>query len=96
MNIDLEVGTERTLVRLSGRFDYTTHGRFIAEAEASLGRADCKQLLIDMAGVEYIDSSALGMLLMLRDRARKGGKSVVLANVIGQVREVIDKRTTAS
>lgn len=90
MDIDLVVDADKTMVRLSGRFDYTTHGRFLSQAEGSLVHSACQQLWIDMTEVEYIDSSALGMLLMLRDRARKEGKSVALSNVRGYVREVID------
>lgn len=90
MDIDLVVEAERTRICLSGRFDYTTHGRFLSQAEGALAQTDRKQLWIDMADVEYIDSSALGMLLMLRDRARKEGKSVALVNVRGYTRDVID------
>ena len=38
----------------------------------------------------YIDSSALGMLLMLRDRAKKQNMTVTLANAQGRIRQVLD------
>ena len=46
--------------------------------------------LIDLAGVDYLDSSALGMLLLLRDRAAAASKAVSLENCRGNVRQVLD------
>jgi anti-anti-sigma factor len=40
--------------------------------------------------VEYIDSSALGMLLVLRDKAKESGKSVRLVNCHGMIKQVLD------
>lgn len=90
MEIDVVVDSDKAMLRLSGRFDYTSHASFLAQAEGSLVHPACREFWVDLAGVEYIDSSALGMLLMLRDRVRKEGKTMALANVRGYVREVID------
>ena len=35
------------------------------------------ELEIDLAAVDYLDSSALGMLLMLREKAQAADKTVV-------------------
>ena len=40
--------------------------------------------------VEYVDSSALGMLLMLRERANSAKLGLVLANPRGMVRQALD------
>jgi len=45
---------------------------------------------IEMSRVAYLDSSALGMLLMLRDKARSTNRSVVLSGVNDAVRKVLD------
>lgn len=45
---------------------------------------------IEMSGLDYIDSSALGMLLMLRDRAKKQDKTIALVNAQGHIRKVLD------
>ena len=42
-----------------------------------------------MGEVEYLDSSALGMLLLLRDKGKAMGKQVSLANCGGTVRDVL-------
>lgn len=90
MQIDSSEARDAGTIRLSGRFDYTTRTEFIHAAENCMGEAAAEEIRIDMSGLEYIDSSALGMLLMMRDKARKLGKTIALANAHGRVREEID------
>lgn len=78
-----------TVIVLQGRFDFNTHREFRDAVERALQEA-APDIRVDLAGVEYLDSSALGMLLMLRDKAKGAGKTVALANPRGAVRQVID------
>jgi len=89
MVIDMTHAGEQLLVRLVGRFDFTTRGQFIPEVEEALPAVPGGEIRIDMSGVEYIDSSALGMLLMLRDKAKRHAKTVTLAGAQGMVRDII-------
>lgn len=57
-------GPERVEIRVSGRFDFSTHREF-REVWTSCGPA--QSCVIDMERVSYVDSSALGMLLLLRE-----------------------------
>lgn len=78
-----------TVIHLSGRFDFNSHREFREAVENAL--KETKPILeVDLAGVDYLDSSALGMLLMLRDKARSNGRSVALANCRGAVKQVIE------
>jgi anti-anti-sigma factor len=49
-----------------------------------------REIEIDFQGVDYLDSSALGMLLMLRDKASGSGKDISLVGVKGSVRQVLE------
>jgi anti-anti-sigma factor len=89
MVIDMTTAGEQLLVRLAGRFDFTTRGQFIPEVEGALASASGAEVKIDMSQVEYIDSSALGMLLMLRDKAKRHSKSVTLVGAQGMVKDII-------
>lgn len=91
MQIDFSAATGTGVIRLAGRFDYTTRTQFMTAAEECVAQAPAGEIRIDMSGLDYIDSSALGMLLMMRDRARKFDKTIALVNAGGRVREVIDK-----
>lgn len=82
--------SSRAILKLSGRFDFNTHRDFRAAYEPLLAEPDVKSLTVDFAGVDYLDSSALGMLLMLRDKMGGVNKDVSLAGVQGNVKQVLD------
>jgi anti-anti-sigma factor len=90
MQIDYSATTDSGVIRLAGRFDYTTRVQFMRVAEDCVARAPAGEIRVDMGELEYIDSSALGMLLMMRDKARKLDKTIALVSACGRVREVID------
>ncbi|MBC9785007.1 STAS domain-containing protein [Heliobacterium chlorum] len=46
--------------------------------------------LIDMQGVNFIDSSGLGVLVTVLKRARQGGGDVVIKGIHGVVKEVFE------
>lgn len=76
-------------IPLRGRFtfsDYADFRKVVADAMATKPKA----LTIDMDGLEFIDSAALGMLLLARDEASKIGASVNIRNVAGQVARVLE------
>lgn len=90
MHTSVEQDNGRAVVKLSGRFDFNSHREFRAAYENLLGRSDLKEFVVDLGSVDYLDSSALGMLLLLRDKVALENKSVSLANCQGNVRQVLD------
>lgn len=90
METSVATADGRTIIRLKGRFDFNSHREFREAVDAALQNDSQQEVQVDFAGVEYLDSSALGMLLMLRDKARGAGKSVSLANCRGAVKQVIE------
>jgi anti-anti-sigma factor len=79
----------QALVRLQGRFDFNAHREF-REAIDTVLASPATVVVVDFAGVEYLDSSALGMLLMLRDRAKSAAREVTLAGCRGAVKQILD------
>ncbi len=77
-------------IKLTGRFDFNTHRDFRAAYEPLVNESGIRSVAVDFAGVDYLDSSALGMLLMLRDKLSGAGKEVQLVNVQGNVKQVLD------
>jgi HptB-dependent secretion and biofilm anti anti-sigma factor len=80
----------RSVIRLNGRFDFNAHREFRDAVDQVLKGDGLQEIQVDFGAVDYLDSSALGMLLMLRDKARSAGKTVSLANCRGAVKQVIE------
>lgn len=78
------------VIWLDGRLSMRDHHEFRAAYNNAIANPDAHEIRIDFGGAEYVDSSALGMLLLLRESASVAGKTVSLANVRGRVREVIN------
>lgn len=66
-------GNKVTIV-ISGRFDFNDHSSF---RDAYRDYPPASNYEVDMSGTEYMDSSALGMLLLLREHA--GGDSAKIS-----------------
>ena len=71
-------------IRISGRFDF----RCVKPFHAALDQG-CSSWVVDMSAVEYIDSAALGLLLLLRERAGGEPGRVRIRHANGQPRDVL-------
>lgn len=89
MNVDVYHADGRSRVVLRGRFDFTAHRSFKQAYEGALTESNTTEIIVDMNEVDYLDSSALGMLLILRDRAKDLNKTISLSNCAGSVKEVL-------
>lgn len=49
-----------------------------------------KKIIVDLARVDFIDSAALGILLLLRDKCEKSETRLALKNPKGQVKQMFD------
>ena len=85
--LTIENGIAR--IALAGRFDFSAYRAFRTCYEAALEEARLEELAIDLARVEYLDSSALGMLLLLKDRADVRKIEMSLMNCRGIIKEIL-------
>lgn len=90
--MDTSVSTQQSQARiqLSGRFDFNSHREFRDAVDKALGSPGTTEVAVDLGNVAYLDSSALGMLLMLRDKMGGASKEVALTGVRGNVKQVLD------
>ena len=78
--------TQAVPIKVAGRFDFSTHQDFV-QAYKGYPKGE-KSFVVDLAGAEYMDSSAMGMLLQLREY-NKQGENVVLVNGNDAVKDVL-------
>ena len=81
---------ETVVVTLAGELDMATTFRLEPELERRSRDGDVAALVIDMQGVEFMDSSALGLLLATQERLRAEGIRFLLANPSGSVRRMLE------
>jgi len=82
-----ETDKEMTMV-LGERFDFSCHGDF-RSAYQSIDPTQYA-ITIDFTKTDYIDSAALGMLLVLRERAGGDRANITLKSCQSSVQQILD------
>lgn len=87
INTTTEDGGKTLVLNVSGYFDFSLHKEF---RQAYKGSEGVRRFVVDLRETEYMDSSALGMLLLLREFATEQGGEVVLRNCSREVRKILE------
>jgi anti-anti-sigma factor len=74
-------------IKVSGRFDFSSHQEFRQIYEGV--PAEVNQYTVDMAEATYLDSSALGMLLLMRDHAGGDNAQIEIVNCNEDVKKIL-------
>jgi anti-sigma B factor antagonist len=76
------------VLSLVGHLDLSSVGRLVAQAADAIrgGRA---RLILDLAGIEFVDSAGLAGLLNVLRRAERAGGGVVLVHASPELRRVM-------
>lgn len=74
-------------IQVQGRFDFSVHQEFRASYERQ--KAKPSQYVIDLKDTIYLDSSALGMLLLLRDHAGGVSSRIRIINCNNDIRKIL-------
>ena len=84
----LDSETNTLEIKITGRFDFGIHQEFRkATEQASNG---VKTVIVDMRNVDYVDSSALGMLLVLRDKVGESINAIKIKNSKPEVKKILE------
>lgn len=90
MEASVNVSSSVATIDIVGRFDFSAHRGFKESYDPLISNGEIATIDINLSGVDYMDSSALGMLLMLRDRAQAASKKVVLSKPNHTVSQILD------
>lgn len=74
-------------IAIEGRFDFGAHQDFRGSYEKLNDQPE--RFVIDMANTAYLDSSALGMLLLLRDYAGGDSANITIAAASDDVKRIL-------
>lgn len=74
-------------ISIEGRFDFSSHQEF-RRAYEDVSRAPSRYV-VNMKNATYLDSSALGMLLLLRDHAGGDDAKISIVNCNDDVKKIL-------
>jgi len=87
INLSSREDDDRAVVALRGELDIADAASVAAALTAIAARA--RELIVDLAGLEFIDCSGLTALLLAREQARKAGGDLLLAAPQDQVLRIL-------
>ena len=76
-------------IEIVGRFDFSLQMQFRQAYESNRGKP--QRYCIDMRGADYLDNSALGMLLLLRDYAGGDAANVRISHCSAEIRSALQR-----
>ena len=87
MNIYKEQQGSRLEVTLSGKFTFSDNQAYRNILE-QIANPQVTHITFHMRQVDFVDSAALGMLLLARDEAQKHDKKLIISGIQGQVKKM--------
>jgi len=88
MSVDSRTESGVLHIRVTGRFDFNAHKEF--REATNLIVAGIKKIEVDLTGTEYLDSSALGMLLLLRDKVSGDRNAILIKGARADVKKILE------
>lgn len=79
-------GANEVAINISGRFDFNSHREF---RNAYGDENEGAHYVVNMTGTDYMDSSALGMLLLLREHAGGDGCDVTITGCSEEIKKIL-------
>ncbi len=87
MTVMSELANDELTIHVEGRFDFSLHQSFRQSYEQV--EAVPRAYTVDLGKATYMDSSALGMLLLLREHGGGDNANVRLVNCSPEVRKIL-------
>jgi len=90
MTITTQLSNDKSTITISisGRFDFNIYKDFRDAYESAIDSA-CSKFIINLSQTEYMDSSALGMLLVLRERTGADKSSITLTHCNKEIKNIL-------
>lgn len=89
MSVTYHFREQEASIQVHGHFNFAQHAAFRDASRAVLAVTDVKSIEINLMDADYLDSSALGMLLVLREQANDRGISRIhISNAKPVIRQI--------
>lgn len=78
-----------TTIKIAGRFDFAVQNEF-RDCYHDTAPANDNKFVIDMSTANYMDSSALGMLLMMREHLGGNSANISIINCSPEIKSILN------
>ncbi|MEQ6289181.1 STAS domain-containing protein [Vogesella sp. GCM10023246] len=89
MPLSYQIRDTEASIHIRGHFNFSLHGDFRAACHAIMASPQVTCVDIDLQDTEYLDSSALGMLLVLREQLSPRGIKLLITNTRPGIRQIL-------
>ena len=90
MNCQIEKNNDIARIQPTGALDSQNCDAFRSLYLRLLADRKLREIEVDLAGIDVLDSLGLGMLLVLREKASLEGKDFILTNLSNVARHALD------
>lgn len=90
MEVEATSADRNLLLEMKGELDHHGARNALRELELSIDAALPKKLVLDLAGVTFMDSSGIALILRAQQRMQLLDGSLLVRNVPQQARRVLD------
>ena len=80
---------ETQILTIPQRFDFSLHKSFTEKYQGFIAASECRKIVMDFSRTEYLDSSALGMMVLLNKKAKAVNKQVVVRGAKENTKEIL-------
>ncbi|MFD1382334.1 STAS domain-containing protein [Rhodanobacter aciditrophus] len=81
--------SQSSVITIPERFDFGTHKWFTETYDKALS-ANVKEIVLDFSRVNYVDSSALGMMVLLHRKMTAQNCKGTIRNLGGTAKDILD------
>jgi anti-anti-sigma factor len=81
--------SETRVLNIPQRFDFGQHKTFTEQYTQMLEDTHCSKIVMDFSSTEYLDSSALGMMVLLNKKAKANNQKVSIGGAKDNARDIL-------
>ena len=89
MSIEVKLHEKLAQLIITDKFDSSSYMLFKQAYRPLIINSAVRHIEVDVSGLNYLDSAALGMLMQLDEATKAAGKSIVLIGVPGRVANIL-------
>ncbi len=90
MNVELETKGNNLIVRIKGELDHHMVQNFRSKVQNGLEKGQVRNLILNMSGLSFMDSSGIGVILGRYNYLKKTEGKMAVCNLEPQVKKVFN------